>query len=266
LIVEHCQRFTEGRESRRPAGELIKTSAYDVAPIGDVATAKAFIRAHHYIKHASPTPHRFGLYLRGELVGVSLFGPPASKNAHDKVFPTLTMKNAVTFGRLVLLEDVPGNGESWFIARCFDLLRQRGIKAVESCADPEPRMNAAGVQTFKGHLGIVYQATNAAYIGKTNDNTQYWLPDGTVLSHRSQSKLRSGERGDDHPIAQLVAHGAAEPSLDENMKAWLKLWRARICRSHRHRGNYRYLWALDRRVRKDVLDRFTHHPYPKLDY
>ena len=211
MIVEHCQRFTEGRESRRPAGELIKTSAYDVAPIGAVEVAKAFIRQHHYIKHASPTPHRFGLYKRGELVGVALFGPPASKNAHNAVFPSLTMKTAVTFGRLVLVEDVPGNGESWFIARCFDLLRARGVQAVESCADPEPRTNVSGAQTFKGHLGIVYQATNGVYIGKTNDNTQHWLPDGTVLSNRSQSKLRSGERGNDHPVSQLVSFGAVEP-------------------------------------------------------
>jgi hypothetical protein len=33
---------------------------------------------------------------------------------------------AVELGRLVLLDDVPANGESWFIARAFELLRARG--------------------------------------------------------------------------------------------------------------------------------------------
>jgi len=47
VITDTCQRWTEHRESRRPAGETIQTSAYEVAPIPS-QTARAFVEAHHY--------------------------------------------------------------------------------------------------------------------------------------------------------------------------------------------------------------------------
>jgi hypothetical protein len=165
VIIEHAQRWTERRASRRPAGELIRTAAYDVATIDSAAVGRAFVVRHHYAASASSTAHRYGLYCRGDLVGVALFGPPASMAAHRAVFPTLTIREAVTFGRLVLLDSVPGNGESWFIARCFELLRGAGVVAVESCADPEPRTTASGGVVHRGHLGGVYMATTATTSG-----------------------------------------------------------------------------------------------------
>jgi hypothetical protein len=271
-----CQRFTLGRESRRPAAEPIRTSEFEVAPIADADEARAFIALHHYAGYASPAPHRFGLYRHGELVGVTLFGPPASMNAHRAVWPTLTTKQAVTLGRLVLLDEVGGNGESWFVSRCFELLAsprlyrptdKRGrprtpIVGIESCSDPWPRVGLDGSVLFRGHLGIVYQATNGRYVGRTNDNTIRVFPDGTVLSNRSAGKLTRGERGDDHPVAQLEKWGADPLDPNEDAVAWLKRWRAQLTRPMRHRGNHRYLWCLDRRRRRDVL---TAEPlaYPK---
>lgn len=264
MITETCQRWIEGRDVRRPAGENIRTSAYDVEPIAQNADAVAFVRTHHYAGYASPAAHRFGLYRLGELAGVALFGPPASTNAHNAVWghTTLTQKQAVTLGRLVLLDNVPGNGESWFIARCFDLLRGRGIVAVESCADPQPRVNDRGELVFRGHLGTVYCATNGRYVGKTNDATLRLFPDGTCLSNRAQGKLRDGERGNTHPVAQLERWGATPLAEDEDPAAWLKRWRPRLTSSMRHRGNHRYLWCLDRRRRREILTAPS-LPYPK---
>lgn len=268
MIIDTCQRFTEGRESRRPAGELINPRAFDVGFIADNREAIAFVRRHHYIKRASPAAHRFGLYLRGTLVGVALFGPPASMNAHRAVWGRtgLCTKRAVTFGRLVLTEDVAGNGESWFIARCFELLADRGVTAVESCADPWERTDEHGEVRFKGHLGIIYQATNGRHIGVTNPSTIHLLPDATVLSNRAQGKLTRGERGDDHPVTQLVEHGATAPADGEDVREWLCTWRDRLCRRMRHRGNYRYVWCLDRRRRREVLSHFPQLTYPKFHH
>lgn len=280
MIIDHCQRFTQRRESRRPAGELIDTSLFDVAPIASEEEARAFVREHHYLKGSSSAVHRFGIYRRGELGGVALFGPPASVNAHKKVFPTLSFKQAVTLGRLVLTELVPGNGESWFIARCHELLARPDLYrpfykdgktprlpviAVESCADPQPRANDRGEVSFRGHLGIVYQATNGQYIGKTNDSTLNLLPDGTTLSNRTQGKLVRGERGDDDAVSQLVAHGATPPDPDEDEHEWLRTWRSRLTRNMRHRGNLRYIWCLDRRRRREVLGRHPDLDYPKFN-
>lgn len=156
MIVEHVQRWTERRASRRPAGEMIRAAAYDVATIASAAVARAFVAHHHYSASASSTAHRYGLYCRGDLVGVALFGPPASMAAHRAVFPSLTIREAVSLGRFVLLDSAPGNSESWFLARCFELLRIAGIVAVESCADPEPRKTASGELVLRGHVGTTH--------------------------------------------------------------------------------------------------------------
>jgi hypothetical protein len=203
VIAQHVQRWAEGRASRRPAGELIRTAAYDVAAIDSAAVARAFVARHHYSASASSPAHRYGLHCRGELVGVALFGPPASMAAHRAVFPSLTIREAVTLGRLVLLDAVPGNGESWFLARCFELLRAVGVVAVESCADPEPRTTASGRLVLRGHVGTIYQATNGHYIGRTNPSTLRLLPDGTCYSNRTSGKLAQGDIGRRYAAAQL---------------------------------------------------------------
>jgi hypothetical protein len=199
--------------------------------------------------------HRLGLYRRGALVGVAAFGPPASTNAHRAVFPTLDYAEAVTLGRFVLLDEVPSNGESWFIARCFALLRSSGVVAVESCADPERRIAQDGTVRHRGHVGTIYQATNGRYVGRTRPASLKILPDGTCLSNRAQGKLARGERGWECAVRQLESHGA-EPLGDrdgEAALAWLRRWRASLTRGLRHPGNHRYLWCLDKRRRREVL-------------
>ena len=188
MITDSCQRWELGREHRRPAGETIRTAEYEVTAIAGT-DAKTFVEAHHYAGSCSPTAHPFGLFRHGTLSGVAVFGPLASMNAHRAVFPTLSPTEGVTLGRLVLLDGVPGNGESYFVARCFALLRAAGIVAVESCADPEPRAARDGRRVHRGHVGTVYQSTNGRYVGKTNPATLRLLPDGTVFSNRSSGKV-----------------------------------------------------------------------------
>ena len=263
MITDTVQRWTEGRESRRPAGETIRTSRYDVTRIKP-AVAERFVEAHHYSGTCSPPAHPYGLHDRGELVGVSVFGPPPSMNAHRKVFPTLTTSEAVTLGRFVLVDAVPGNGESWFAARCFELLaRDEGIAAVESCSDPEPRLADDGRVVHKGHIGTIYQALNGIYIGKTNPASLRMLPDGRVFSNKSSYKVRTGDVGRGYAGDQLVAYGATPLEAGEDPEAWLEHWRGKLTTKRRHYGNHRYIWSLSRRRRREVL-RFPALPYPKI--
>jgi hypothetical protein len=264
MIVDVVQRWTLGREHRRPAGEPIRPSEYDVEPI-DGGAARSFVMQHHYSGTASAPAHPLGLHRRGELAGVALFGPPASMAAHRAVFPGLEPRQAVTLGRLVLLDDVPGNGESWFIARCFELLARRGIVAVESCADPVARTDRRGGRVFPGHAGTIYQATNGRYVGRTRPATLRILPDGTVFSRRAASKLQGGERGRAYAERQLVLHGAPRIAPGEDPSAWLRYWLAELTRPLRHRGCHRYLWCLDRRRRREVLETRPALPFPKID-
>lgn len=263
MIADFVQRWTERRESRRPIGETIRTSAYDVVECADDATPRAFVERHHYSGSWVAARFRFLLYQRGDLAGVSVFSVGASGAAHRAVWPGLAPDEAVDLGRFVLVDSVPSNGESWFIARCFELLRGR-VAGVASCADPVVRVTADGTRVFPGHVGTIYQATNGRYIGRTNPATLRLLPDGRVLSNRSQGKLVRRERGWQRAMLELVRFGA-HPLLDgEDAKAWLQRWRAELTRPLRHSGNHRYTWILDDRRRAELTSYGPLREYPKL--
>src|SRR3546814_3888996 len=62
-------------------------------------------------------------------------------------------------GRLVLSDDVEGNGETFFLSRAFKLLRQEKpeIISILSYADPLRRIGPAGDVIMPGHVGRAYQ-------------------------------------------------------------------------------------------------------------
>ena len=266
MISEVVQRWRGGRANYRPAGEVIDPRRYEVAAIdgeGSDNIARAFIPAHHYSRSMGAARERIGLYRAGELVGVAVFTHPAQ----DKVLAVLPCPKAeaVELGRLVLLEDVPGNGESWFIARAFELLRRRGYTGVVSFSDPVPRTSLAGPVVFPGHIGTIYQATNAAFRGLSVARTLRLLPDGCVFSDRTRSKIRGRERGWRHAVEQLVAAGAAAPEHTDvaaDLAAWLRRELPRVTRPLKHTGNYRYLFGLTEAVRRELPASL---PYPKID-
>jgi hypothetical protein len=253
-----CQRWRDRRDAYRPAGEPIRTALYEVAPIPGDNEARAFIERHHYSGSFPAARARFGLYRTGEIVGVAVLSQPASQAALDAALP-YPGANRAELGRLVLLDDVPANGESFFLGRVFDLARRAGFDAIVSHSDPNPRTTADGRQVFAGHVGTVYQATNAVYVGRTKAATWRLLPDGTVLSPRLLSKLRARDKGFRYGVEKLVRYGAPAPEGD--WAAWLSEAVRAVSRPFRHRGNHRYVWALDRGLRRRLPESKA---YPKI--
>ena len=156
------QRWRERRDSYRIAGEMIQTSAYEVATIADDSTPKAFVVQHHYSASYPAARFRMGLYRTGALVGVAVFSHPCRNEVLTRVFPGDPLAS-VELGRFVLLDDVPANGETWFLARCFRLLRGH-VAGVRSMSDPVPRRTLDGRMVTVGHIGCIYQAHNAVYL------------------------------------------------------------------------------------------------------
>jgi len=217
---------------------------------------RAFVERHHYSGSYPAARRRFGLY-RGEgLVGVAVFSVPMAPTVLD---PLPRGSEAAELGRFVLLDDVPGNGESWFLARCLDVLRRAGWAGVVTFADPEPRTGADGAQVFAGHLGTIYQASSALYLGRATPRTLRLLPDGTVFSARAAQKIRSRDRGWRYAVEQLVAHGAPEPTDD--LRAWLPRALTATTRTVRHHGNHKYVLALDKAARRALPEG---RPYPRV--
>lgn len=244
-----AQRWSDGRESFRPGEEPIQTIRHEVAVIPDDTTARAFVERHHYSHSYVAARRRFGLYRGEHLVGVAVFSHPVSPKSLD----VLHVGDAgIELGRLVLLDEVPGNGESWFVARAFDLLAREGFEGVLSFSDPTPRTRSDGTVVHPGHVGIIYQALNARVAGLGTARTLRLLPDGRAVNARSLQKVRAGERGgsaEARLVSDLLAAGAStfDPA---DPAAWLRAELPRVTRPLRHPGNIRYLFGLTRRARR----------------
>ncbi len=265
MLVDAVQRWRGGRASYRPAGEVIDPRRYEVAPIdgrGADNIARAFVEAHHYSGSMGAARERIGLYRGGALVGIAVFTHPAQ----DKVLACLPCPKAeaVELGRLVLLDDVPANGESWFIARAFAELRGRGYAGVVSFADPVPRTSLSGEVVFPGHLGTIYQASNAVFAGLGTARTIRVLPDGRTFNERTLSKIRGRERGWQYAVDKLMDRGAPTPlrsATAEDLRAWLRIALAAVTRKLKHTGNLRYLFGLTPAMRRRLP---ASMPYPKF--
>lgn len=257
MNVDVVQRWRDHRSLYRPAGEVIRTSDYDVAQIDDEATARTFVESHHYSRSYPAARRRFGLHLHGELVGVAIFSVPVQPLA----LACLPGGEGVELGRLVLLDAVPANAESWMLARCFESLRRDSFPGVIAFSDPMPRVGTDGEVLSPGHVGTIYQASNASYLGRSRAETLRVLPDGTVFHRRAQAKVRARECGWRYASRILVSHGAEPLGEHEDSVAWLATWLPRLTRAMRHPGNFKYAWALQRRDRRHLPPSL---PYPKL--
>lgn len=261
LTPDTTQRWTEGRSTFRTRARDFAPRDFEVAPIAQ-APARAFVEAHHYARSFPQAQDRLGLFRHGTLVGVAVFGRGTNDRTLTNVFaaPVGALRE---LSRLVLLDEVPFNAESWFVARCFAHLRRAGVRGVVSMSDPMPRTTAAGLELMPGHVGTVYQALNAAYLDRSDVGRLLLLPDATAFSRRTLQKIRSGERGWTGPkgTGALVAWGAdpIDAGADRAARlAWLRRWIPALCRPMRHPGNHRYAWTFGAPLRMAARA-----PYPK---
>lgn len=240
------QRWRGRRLVWRP-DDVIDPRRFEVSETDSDTLVRAFVEEHHYSGTYPAALRRFLLWDLGELVGTAVFSQPSRKAVVRKVWPTWSTAEVFELGRLVLRDRVPGNGESWFVARCFELLRG-DVAGVISFSDPVPRRASSGAVVFPGHIGQVYQATNGAYLGRSSPMTIRLFPDGTVLSNEACGKLRQGRTGWRYAAAQLERWGAAPMREGEDGRAYLHRW-WHLTTGMRHHGNHRYAWVIDPRSR-----------------
>lgn len=254
-----------GRPVFVPPSVVFEPRRYEVASIPDDKTARAFVVATHYSGTFPAARERIGLYEGDELVGVAVFSHPTN----DKVLERLPCERleGVELGRFVLLDRVPFNGETWMIARCFELLKRDGYRGVVSFADPCPRYcDSQEEPVFPGHVGQIYRASNAVYAGRATARTlRLFRRDGHVFSPRTMQKIRKAERGWESAVQLLQSYGAAPLDLtadEETRRAWLARWTEKLTRTMKHSGNLTYCFGLDARTKRMLPASL---PYPKLD-
>lgn len=246
MTAARCQRWRERRDSYRPAGELIDPAALGVERVEE-RDARPFVERHHYSGSYPAARLAVGLYrtrrwFTPELCGVAVFSvpcQPASIPAWLGVEPA----QGVELGRFVLLDDVAANGETFFLARAIDTLKAAlpDVRAVLSYSDPLPRASVDGRVTCAGHVGTIYQAANAAYLGRSAARWLYLDRDGRTISARALSKIRNGERGWEGAARNLDAAGAPPRRFAEEPAAWLaRVLASGVFRRVQHPGNHAY--------------------------
>lgn len=158
-------------------------SLFDVENIGDdmprvadmtlgpvsPADVHEFGLRYHYTHSGGNAAFRWGLWHGVVLLGVVAYNIP-TRNACASVFGVEHVEKVWHMGRLVLADEVPTNAESRLIAGSLREIHKRypHVWAVLTFA-------AADV----GHIGYVYQATNAIYTGLGGHSTYYVDEKGT---------------------------------------------------------------------------------------
>lgn len=262
---DNCQRWRDRQHSWRHTSEGgFDPNRYTVEPI-NMPSAKNFVLQHHYSSAYPSDKYRFGMFAGDELVGVLVYSVPSQAAVLTNVYPTLEpYVESIELGRLVLLDEVPAPAESWFIARCGEEAAARGVLGVVSFADPVRRV-INGVITCPGHVGVVYQASNAIFTGRGAPQTMTILPTGEVLNNRAKSKVRNQESGHEHVERKLIALGARAMRAGESPHAWLAqaLDDVGVVRI-RHRGNFRYAMKVGTKAQRRRTEiALPELPYPK---
>lgn len=260
------QRWTHREPSWRHTSDGgFNPGRYDVVLI-DEATARDFVLTHHYSGTWPSPKYRYGLYDGGDLVGVNVLGIPTGANVLTNPLPGLVpFEQSLELSRLVLLDEVPANAESWFTAEVFRrAARYHGIRGVVAFSDPDER-KVGDRLILPGHVGTIYQALNATYTGRATPRSQWMLRDGSMFSPRARAKITGGERGAAGAVAQLVRRGADPLDPDQDPRAWIRQALRQVgAVPVRHQGVHRYVFKLGTpAIRRRVLVGMPALPYPK---
>ncbi len=267
-MTTRTQRWKDRRDQYRERGDSFHPSEYGVEPIPSDRTAKLFVEQHHYSGSYPAARCRVGLYRKrpgwftSELVGVAVFSVPMQQASVPHYFPDLTPQEGIELGRFVLLDEVPFNAESWFLARAERVVRSElpGLRAILSYSDPLPRQDASGRIITPGHVGVIYQSRNAWYLGKGKPRQHYLSVDGRFVSQRGLSKIRHEEKGHEAATRALVALGAPVRHPGESPDAWVsRVLQSGCFQKVAHPGNHVYAWVFDR----EAMNAVAVQKYPK---
>lgn len=270
MITNRSQRWRDRRDRFIPAATVIDPEAYSVDVIDCIKTAKPFVLRHHYSRSFPASRLSIGLFRnaragRSDLVGVATFSVPMNNAAITKHTGLGSHRSGADLGRFVLLDDVPGNGESFFLSRAFKHLRREKpeILSVISYADPMKRCSPSGHIIAPGHVGRLYAVAGALYRGRSAPRYETFTPDGQIFSERAISKIRNAETGHAYAADELIRRGAERPTSAD--KDWLaSLLKTGFFTRRRHNGNHIYAFPLTKAAKLAGRD-LPQLEYPLLD-
>jgi hypothetical protein len=191
-------------------GGSIPAPSLQFRPISARAATKIIIE-HHYAHRQAPITWSWGILVGDRILGVLTIGKPCTwstkvgivgETQEELENPKARCHDVFELNRLWLHDDLPRNSESQFIGWCQRQVKQLhpGIILV-SYADGS-----------RGHIGVVYKATNWLYMGESAKIKDI-MPAGLTSDYRSVAeKIRGGV------VFECPAHGYFEGPLPRKNK------------------------------------------------
>lgn len=274
LDLDLTQRWRNGFDSYVPARSTIDTKLFRVDRICP-RDAKDFVVKHHYSHSFVYDIASYGLIANDiragcvGLVGVATFATASNSKSVTK-YTGLQYQQGAELGRFVLLDEPQANAESWFLSRAMKMFKDEHPerKVILSYSDPHPRSTESGRVIFPGHVGTIYQASNALYAGRGTKRKLHLDIHGRAFSDRNFSKIRNREAGCERCLANLERATRTSRCFDESYAGFVERARRKL-RPLSHPGNHLYLFPLaaDRREKLEITKQIrTLHPkntYPK---
>lgn len=186
-----------------------------------------FCRRYHYTTTGGSMPWRYGLWYGPTVLGVVAYNLP-TRDACQAVFGPEHYDKVWHMGRLALADTAPCNSESRLIAGSLQIIARD---------HPETWAVLTYAATDAGHIGYVYQATNALYTGTGGDGHHFIDQNGKPrANHTAGGRI---------PLARAAAWG----------------W-TRVADGPKHRYVYILGNKRQRRERRALL-KYPVLPYPK---
>ena len=120
---------------------------------------------YHYLHRKASCSIAYGAYVDGKLIGVCMFGTPASPSVCSGLCGPGEKYHILELTRLWISDSIGNYPESTLIAGSLKLLRDSPYASKDiiiSYAD-----------TSQGHIGTIYQATNWYYLGLSSKHVEY---------------------------------------------------------------------------------------------
>lgn len=236
--------------------DLIKESLLESISGMDIKSinrqdCEQFVKNHYLGSFPSISKYFFGIYINGELIGCIIYGIPVNPHigTYIAIDPStnqpLVKDNEVLELQRLFITDKPGlkNIESSVLAKSNTLLHDldKIVKVVITYADPDA-----------GHVGTIYQATNAIYQGKGQDRNRWVMNRNGIDKPLRDKQLHSILKASGH--AHLI-NGSTEDILKSGAPVSLKM----IV------GKHRYIYILRDKKRIEPNLKNKPQPYPKKD-
>lgn len=153
-----------------------------VIPIS-IGTARLLVEKYHYAHSATNTGvYIHGLFKKGEEFwesncrGCAWWLPP-TKNAAIKTYPEGKWQKVLSLTRLVILPDVPLNACSFLLGKSIKMIDTNKWECLVTYAD-----------TWRGHNGTIYKATNWEYLGLTKPSPVFVSMNGKMMGRKRGGK------------------------------------------------------------------------------